>query len=208
MKTTRTFAPSFRTFGFLLGATALVNVACGGDLEPGSDTSDPSILQQEVPSTDRPDPIVRDGVGTDTTGADEVEPCDDSDADALLACQALALVGDWRGRAVRDDGPGYTVEVRFYDDGTYALRCPLFGASGPGLCLEEDGKETRRAFELTRVADDGSTSGRIEVPRQASWSYIADLMLSADHAQLRFEVWSPWDGNEVLPTVVTLTRVP
>ncbi len=201
------FSAPLSTFGFVLGAAALTCVACGEEAGPVTSNSEPFLSADTTSGSDTPDRSVQDDADAPDDEIElEIEPCDDTSEEAALVCRAAAMVGDWFGMATRGDDPGYGVEATFFDDGTYELRCPLFGESGPDLCLEEDLTETPRAFMLTAVAGDGSASGRIEVPSVESLSYVTDLRLSADRQRLQFSVWSPWDGREVAPTRVSLNR--
>ena len=123
-----------------------------------------------------------------------------------LGCRQAGLLGTWKGSAAAEGSLTYTIELSFYEDGTYEARCPSFGGSGPGLCLSEDGEPVRRGYELTDMSADGTSSGRIEAPEQKTWSFITDLRLSEDEEQLSFQVWSPWNGEEVIATSFRLSR--
>ena len=216
--------------GVAAGAALFFAAGCGGDaIESVRATSEPAASVAPGPQTPTeapnenlsPIPAV-DGVCAPGTH----EACGDTDATRfcrsdstwsdcrcgtlisapdVLSCRRAGVVGRWRGRmTISVDRPSFEVELAI-EGGAYSARCPAFGDSGPGICLNDGGGEVR-IFELQTVADDGSISGRLEMPQQVEWSYVTDLWLSADEEKLTFQLWSPWNGDEIRPTRFELQR--
>lgn len=194
----------------LAAIAATHGIGCGGDESPFDSEGPTGAYVEEAPSgTERPE--LPDASADAESWEDRQEPpagysrvCE---GEPNLGCWQEAVIGTWRGSVFRADAPTYTIEITFRADGTYEARCPSFGDSGPGLCLEDADSPTERAYILTFFGPGGAASGRIESPVQDGWSYLTDLRLSQDETRLIFQLWSPWTGEEVRPTTYKLTRI-
>lgn len=197
----------FSTSMLFVAVVALSMSACGEDFAPYEDPSARSetLTGDDLLTDPRSRPSRDDEAGTCSATCWCGTPSPDT---GDPGCLRSALVGDWTGTMSNShDRPGTSVRIEFLDEETYVARCPWFGDSGPGLCLEEDGVKVARAYTINDIGGDGSASGRIQSPEQESMSFIADLRLSTDGQRLTFEVWSPWNGREVRGTPFSLRRM-